>query len=165
MKYRIEKDFLGSLQIPNTAYYGVQTMRASENFQITGMPISVNPIFIQSLAYVKKGAALANNKLRLLDNTKCKAIVGACDEIVKGEYDKQFIVDMLQGGAGTSTNMNANEVIANIAIELLGGKKGEYTKIHPNNDVNMSQSTNDAYPTAFRIALYISTPKFVKNYI
>jgi len=163
MKYRIEKDFLGSLQIPGTAYYGVQTMRAAENFKITGISLSINPIFINSLAYVKKAAALANNKLGLLDKTKTKAIVHACDEIVKGGYYDQFIVDMLQGGAGTSTNMNANEVIANIAIEKLGGKKGDYSKVHPNNDVNMSQSTNDAYPTAFRIALYLSTLNLLKT--
>ena len=163
MKYRIEKDFLGSLQIPNTAYYGVQTMRAAENFKITGISLSINPIFINSLAYVKKAAALANNKLELLDKTKTKAIVHACDEIVKGGYYDQFIVDMLQGGAGTSTNMNANEVIANIANEKLGGKKGEYKLVHPNNDVNMSQSTNDAYPTAFRIALYLSTLNLLKT--
>ncbi|MFK2821379.1 aspartate ammonia-lyase [Arcobacter sp. YIC-80] len=153
-KYRIECDLLGEKEISNKYYYGIQTLRAKENFSISGVPLSNFPKLIIALAQVKKASALANNKLGLLDDKICDAICSACDELFAKKYHKQFIVDVIQGGAGTSTNMNANEVIANIALELIGKKKGEYEFIHPNNHVNMSQSTNDVYPTAVRLALY-----------
>ena len=154
MSSRIEHDLIGDKEISNECYYGVQTARAAENFHITGVTLASFPIFIASLANVKKAAALANYELNLLAEHKKNAIVEACDRIIQGEFHDQFVVDMIQGGAGTSTNMNANEVIANIGLEILGHKKGEYTFLHPNNDVNLSQSTNDAYPTALRIALF-----------
>jgi aspartate ammonia-lyase len=154
VKYRIEHDLIGDKEIPIDAYYGVQTLRAKENFNITGVSLSGFSTFITSLAKVKKAAALANYELGLLEEKKKNAIVEACNEIIAGKYHDQFIVDMIQGGAGTSTNMNANEVIANRALEILGYQKGEYKHLHPNNDVNLSQSTNDAYPTALRITLY-----------
>jgi len=150
---RLEHDFLGELPIPTSVYYGIQTLRALENFHITGIPIKAEPLFVQALAYVKKGAALANKELGVLDPAVADYIVQACDRVAAGEFDDQFLTDMIQGGAGTSVNMNANEVIANVALELMGHQKGEYQYCHPNNQVNCSQSTNDAYPTAFRIAL------------
>jgi len=151
---RIEKDFLGEKSVPHNAYYGIQTVRALENFAITGMPISHFPSLIVALAQVKKASAMANASLGKLSSHIADAICDACDEIIHGELHSSFVVDVVQGGAGTSTNMNANEVIANRALELLGHQKGDYHIIHPNNHVNMSQSTNDVYPTAFRIALY-----------
>ncbi|MCB2406349.1 aspartate ammonia-lyase [Hymenobacter lucidus] len=150
---RLEHDFLGERAIPEHAYYGIQTLRALENFDITGIPLRTEPLFVQSLAYVKKAAALANKELGVLDANIAKHIALACDKVAVGQYDDQFLTDMIQGGAGTSVNMNANEVIANVALELMGHQKGEYQYCHPNNHVNCSQSTNDAYPTAFRIAL------------
>jgi aspartate ammonia-lyase len=153
MSYRIEKDFLGERNIPNNVYYGVQTLRGIENFKITGLPISLEPFFIQAFGYVKKAAAMANRDLGVLDPAVAEAVILACDRIIAGEFLDQFPSDMIQGGAGTSTNMNANEVIANIALESLGHRKGDYQHISPNDHVNCSQSTNDAYPTAFRIAL------------
>lgn len=152
--HRIEKDFLGEKEIENDKYYGIQTLRAKENFNITTIQISIFPNFIISLAKVKKVCALTNFELGDLTESQKNAIVKACDLIIDGKYHDQFIVDPIQGGAGTSTNMNANEVIANIALEILGEKKGSYNIIHPNNHVNMSQSTNDAYPTAIKITLY-----------
>lgn len=152
--FRKEHDFLGEKQVPNSAYYGVQTLRAKENFDITGIPLSSEPLFIKAFGYVKKAAALANKDSGVLDKKITEAIVYACDELIAGKYADQFISDLIQGGAGTSTNMNANEVIANIGLEYLGYPKGDYEHLHPNNHVNCSQSTNDAYPTAFRIALY-----------
>ncbi len=154
MSTRIEHDLIGDKEISNECYYGVQTARAAENFHITGVTISKFPTFIESIAKVKKAAALANYELELLAEAKKNAIVEACDQLIAGKYHDQFVVDMIQGGAGTSTNMNANEVIANIGLELMGHQKGEYKYLHPNNDVNLSQSTNDAYPTALRVALY-----------
>lgn len=154
MTTRLEHDFLGEKEIENTKYYGVQTLRALENFDITGLPISREPLFIKAFAYVKKAAALANFDSGVLTKEVTDAICFACDELVTGKYDNQFVSDMIQGGAGTSCNMNANEVIANIGLEYLGKVKGEYDFLHPNNHVNCSQSTNDAYPSAFRIALY-----------
>lgn len=151
---RKEHDFLGELEIDDMYYYGVQTLRAVQNFDISGRRLKDFPRFIISLAKVKKACALANAKLALLDEKIKDAICFACDEIIKGKYHDQFIVDMIQGGAGTSTNMNANEVIANIALEYLGHKKGEYEFCHPNDHVNLSQSTNDAYPTSIRVALF-----------
>ena len=152
-QFRIEHDLLGEREISQSCYYGVQTLRASENYNITGVPISHYPRFIHYLAYLKKAAAMANLKLGLLSSVNAAAIVKACDEIIAGKYHDQFIVDVIQGGAGTSTNMNANEVIANLALEVLGHKKGQYDIIHPLNHVNMSQSTNDIYPTAIRLTL------------
>ncbi|TGE14296.1 aspartate ammonia-lyase [Hymenobacter elongatus] len=150
---RLEHDFLGERAIPNEAYYGIQTLRALENFDITGIPLRTEPLFVQALAYVKKAAALANRELGVLDPNIAEHIALACDKVASGQYDDQFLTDMIQGGAGTSVNMNANEVIANVALELMGHAKGDYQYCHPNNHVNCSQSTNDAYPTAFRIAL------------
>lgn len=160
-KVRLEHDLLGEREIPNEAYYGVQTLRALENFNITGVTLKKFPILVKALAQVKKAAALANNELKMLDDEVCKYICLACDEIISGKLLDQFPVDMIQGGAGTSTNMNANEVIANRALELLGKQKGEYEFIHPNNHVNLSQSTNDAYPTAIRLAALQSIPTLV----
>ncbi|MCG3717139.1 aspartate ammonia-lyase, partial [Aliarcobacter butzleri] len=132
----------------------VQTLRAKENFNITTLGISIFPNFIISLAKVKKACALTNYELGDLTDIQKNAIVEACDRIIAGEFHDQFIVDPIQGGAGTSTNMNANEVIANVALEILGYPKSSYDIIHPNNHINMSQSTNDVYPTAIKIALY-----------
>ncbi len=154
-KTRMEHDLIGDREISNDCYYGVQTLRALENFEITGIPISTTPEMIHGLAYVKKAAAHANRDLGLLSVEVTNAISQACDDIIGGALHDQFPVDCIQGGAGTSTNMNANEVIANRALEILGYEKGRYDIVHPNNDVNCSQSTNDAYPTAFRIALHM----------
>ncbi|WP_027327064.1 aspartate ammonia-lyase [Helicobacter pametensis] len=151
---RVEHDFLGDLEISEDVYYGVQTYRALENFNISHDKLKNFPNFIVALAQVKKAAALANNELGLLSSELKDHICRACDLVMSGKYNDQFVVDMIQGGAGTSTNMNANEVIANIALELMGHKKGEYQYCHPNDHVNLSQSTNDAYPTAMRIAIY-----------
>lgn len=154
MSTRIEHDLIGEKAISNDAYYGVQTVRAHENFQISGITMSHFPTFIKALAQVKKAAALANHQLGLLSDDIKNAICQACDEINDGQFHDQFIVDMIQGGAGTSANMNANEVIANRGLEILGHAKGDYQHLHPNNHVNLSQSTNDAYPTALNIALH-----------
>lgn len=158
---RIEKDFLGAKAIPPDAYYGVQTQRAIENFRITDISISLEPRMIQAFGYVKKAAAMANMDLEVLPENVGKAIVAACDAVIAGELNDHFVVDVIQGGAGTSTNMNANEVIANKALELLGRSKGDYGLVHPNNHVNCSQSTNDAYPTAFRVALLLIIPSLI----
>lgn len=156
---RIEHDLLGEREIPDNAYYGIQTLRAVENFSISGIKLSLYPQLITSFAQVKTAAARANRDLELLPDNLYRAIEKACDEVRTGAFNGEFIIDMVQGGAGTSTNMNANEVIANRALELLGHKKGEYTHCHPNNHVNLSQSTNDAYPTAVKIALYAGNKK------
>ncbi|MDB1126009.1 aspartate ammonia-lyase [Vibrio algarum] len=150
---RTEHDLLGDKAIPDTAYYGIQTLRALENFDISGISLNFYPSFIRGLAGVKKAAALANHELDNLSDSTTHAICQACDEISMGMLHNHFIVDMIQGGAGTSTNMNANEVIANRALEILGHQRGEYQFCSPNNHVNCSQSTNDAYPTAIKIAL------------
>jgi aspartate ammonia-lyase len=150
MDYRIEHDLLGERQVPAEAYYGIHALRAAENFPISGRPIHSQ--LIVALAAVKKAAALANLEAGLLEAPIAIAITEACDEIMAGRWHDQFIGDALQGGAGTSANMNANEVIANRAIEILGGEKGDYSVIHPLNQVNQSQSTNDVFPTAVRIA-------------
>ncbi|MBE5868775.1 MAG: aspartate ammonia-lyase [Lachnospiraceae bacterium] len=146
MNYRIEKDSIGTKEVPAKAYYGVQTLRAAENFHITGQ--TMHPEIIVSLAYIKKACALANHQVGILDDKIAQAIIQACDEIVAGKLHDHFIVDPIQGGAGTSLNMNANEVIANRAIEILGGQKGDYSMVHPNDHVNNGQSTNDVIPTA-----------------
>ncbi|MET3877064.1 aspartate ammonia-lyase [Chitinophaga sp. OAE865] len=153
MAKRIEHDFLGEKEIPHDVYYGIQTLRAIENFHITGIPLKVEPMFVQALGYVKKGAAMANRDLGVLDKNIAEYIIKAADRVIAGEFNDQFLSDLIQGGAGTSVNMNANEVIANVALEMMGKEKGQYEFCHPNNHVNCSQSTNDAYPTAFRIAL------------
>src|SRR5438105_6012582 len=153
-KHRIEHDLLGNREVPAEAYYGVHTLRAVENFPITGTPISIYPDLILALACIKQAAALANRELGLLDKEKTEAIVKACEDIRAGKLHEQFVVDVIQGGAGTSTNMNANEVIANLALEHLGHKRGEYKYLHPNEHVNMSQSTNDVYPTSLKVAGY-----------
>ena len=152
-KTRREHDLLGEMEIPEEYYFGVQTMRAVENFHISRVRLNFFPRLIHALADVKQGAAAANRDLGLLDPAIADAITRACEELREDRFNEQFVVDMVQGGAGTSTNMNANEVIANRALELLGHHKGEYSYCHPNNHVNLSQSTNDAYPTAVRIAL------------
>jgi aspartate ammonia-lyase len=157
-KIRKEHDLIGERDIPDDVYYGVQTLRAMENFHISGVPIKHFPVFIKSLAQVKKAAALANARTGDLPQSLCQAICQACDEIIAGQLHEQFLVDFIQGGAGTSTNMNANEVIANRALEIMGHAKGEYQYLHPNNHVNLSQSTNDAYPTAIHLALLQSIP-------
>ncbi len=153
---RSEKDLLGYRDIPNQFYFGVQTLRAIENFNLTHSKISNHPNFIIALAMVKQACAQANHKLGQLSEEKYQAIEFACKQLINGHYHDQFPVDMLQGGAGTSTNMNANEVIANVALEHMGFAKGEYKNLHPNNDVNMSQSTNDVYPTAIRVGFLLS---------
>lgn len=152
-KTRPEHDLLGDRDVPYESYYGVQTLRGLENFNITGIPINHYPNLIKALAEVKMAAAKANNKIGLLSDEICSAICKACEEIIIGKYHIHFVVDMIQGGAGTSTNMNANEVIANRALEFLGHNRGEYDYCHPNNHVNMSQSTNDVYPTAIKLAM------------
>ena len=144
--YRIEQDSIGTKDVPEDVYYGVQSLRAAENFHITGL--TMHPEIINSLAYIKKAAAITNCEIGLLDKRIAQAIVHACDEILAGKFRKDFIVDPIQGGAGTSLNMNANEVIANRAIECLGGQKGDYSIVNPNDHVNCSQSTNDVIPTA-----------------
>ncbi|SET99632.1 aspartate ammonia-lyase [Lacrimispora sphenoides] len=144
--YRVEKDSIGMKDVPGNVYYGVQSMRAAENFHITGL--NIHPEIINSLAYIKKAAAITNLEIGLLDRKTAEAIIQACDEILAGQFRKDFIVDPIQGGAGTSLNMNANEVIANRAIELLGGQKGDYSIVNPNDHVNCGQSTNDVIPSA-----------------
>ena len=151
---RTEVDFLGSMEVPADAYWGVQTARAIENFPITGQKISNMPNLIRALAHIKKAAASVNSELGAISDAHARAIVQACDEIVAGQFHDQFVVDVIQGGAGTSTNMNANEVIANRGLELMGFARGRYDMLHPNDHVNASQSTNDVYPTALRLAAW-----------
>jgi len=153
-KFRIEHDFLGELQIENDKYYGVQTKRAMENFPISGIPISDFPDFVKAFAYLKKSSAQANRDLKVMDAKIAEAIIAASDEIIGGKLIDQFPVDVIQGGAGTSSNMNANEVICNRALEIAGHNKGEFSFIHPNNHVNKAQSTNDVYPTAIKLTAY-----------
>ena len=160
-RFRREHDLLGDRSVPRDAYYGVHTVRALENFAITGMPISVYPDLVVALACIKEAAALANNELGLLDDEKTRVITQACVDIRNGALLEEFVVDVIQGGAGTSTNMNANEVIANRALEHLGRSKGEYQYLHPVEHVNMSQSTNDVYPTAIKIALHFGIRRLV----
>jgi aspartate ammonia-lyase len=160
MQTRIEKDSLGERRIAREVYYGIQTDRAIENFQISGL--KPKPSYIDATVHIKKSAAIVNKTLGFLDVRKADAIVAACDEILNGSLREWFVVDIYQAGAGTSHNMNANEVIANRAIELLGGKKGEYSTIHPNDHVNMAQSTNDVCPTAIRISATILTRSLLK---
>ena len=151
---RREHDLLGERDVPHEALYGIQTLRAMENFPITGVPIREFPALLGALAAVKQAAALANAELGLLDAERRDAIVRAAVEVRNGRHHEHFLVDVIQGGAGTSTNMNANEVLANRALELLGAPRGDYERLHPNSHVNLSQSTNDVYPTAVRLALH-----------
>jgi len=160
-KTRLEHDLLGDREVPYEYYYGIQTLRALENFNISGITLSFFPDFINALAMVKMAAAKANHELGQLPDNLTDAIVKACQEIIDNRFHSHFVVDMIQGGAGTSTNMNANEVIANRALEILGHERGEYAYCHPNNHVNLSQSTNDAYPTAIKIALIKANEKLV----
>ena len=161
MLSRMEHDSIGALNVPAEAYYGVQSMRAATNFQITHRPL--HPVLIDSIVMVKKAAAITNEKSGKLDQQIAQAIIQACDEILNGNLRDQFIVDAIQGGAGTSANMNANEVIANRAIEILGGTKGDYSIVHPNDHVNMSQSTNDVIPTAGKITVLKLLPQTIKE--
>jgi aspartate ammonia-lyase len=153
---RLEHDSLGEREVPNHVYYGIQTQRAKENFPFSGIRVGHYEDFVRALACVKKAAALANAELGVLEPKIAAAIAQACDELLAGKFHEEFIVDMIQGGAGTSTNMNANEVIANRALELLGRAKGEYQFCHPNDHVNCSQSTNDAYPTAVKLGVWFT---------
>ena len=148
---RSEHDLLGDRDVPAAAYWGVHTLRAVENFPITGQPLSTNMHLVRGLAAVKLAAARTNLELGLLDPERAAAIETACTEVMNGHLHEQFVVDVIQGGAGTSSNMNANEVIANRALEILGHPKGDYTRLHPNDHVNLSQSTNDVYPTAVKL--------------
>ena len=159
---RTEKDFLGTVEIPAGALWGINTHRAEENFRISGRSISDSPELIRALAMVKWAAADANQQLCSLPAKKAKAIRAACQALIAGKHHKAFILDPVQGGAGTSTNMNANEVIANLALIEMGEQPGNYAALHPNNDVNMSQSTNDVYPTALRLAAIFATYGLVK---
>lgn len=154
-QFRLEQDSLGERRIPAASYFGIHTLRAIENFPITGIPIAHYPSLPVALAYLKSAAASANAGLRLLDARRRNAIQKACREIVAGHLHEQFAVDVIQGGAGTSTNMNANEVIANRGLEFLGKAKGDYQHLHPLDHVNLSQSTNDVYPTALKLSAYL----------
>jgi aspartate ammonia-lyase len=159
--FRTEHDFLGEKQIPAQAYWGVHTARAVENFPISGTSVSAMPDLVRALGMVKKAAARANAELGVLDAKRADAIALACDELIAGKFHSEFVVDVIQGGAGTSTNMNANEVIANVALEKLGVEKGRYDVLHPNDHVNASQSTNDVYPTAVRLALWLGIERLL----
>ena len=161
--YRIENDLLGDLQVPENAYYGVQTQRAIENFYISGVKLNQYPQFIKGLAYVKWAAAETNYTLGLLENKLKNAIIAAAKEVIEGKFDEEFPIDMIQGGAGTSTNMNINEVLANRALEILGHQKGEYQFCSPNDHVNLSQSTNDAYPTSIKLAAINSNIQLIEH--
>ena len=161
MTTRLEADSIGTMEVPAKAYYGVQSLRAKYNFNITGRPL--HPAFINNLARIKKAAAYTNMTAHVLDERIGKAIVQACDEIVAGKLHNQFIVDAIQGGAGTSANMNANEVIANRAIEILGGEKGDYSIVHPNDHVNMAQSTNDVIPCAGKLTIMELMPGLIEE--
>ena len=158
-KYRIERDPLGEVRVPADAYYGGQTQRAVENFPISGL--TAPPELVTATIQVKKAAAEANLDLRRLDEDVARAIVSAADEVLDGRLSDQFVVDVYQAGAGTSHNMNANEVLANRAAELLGGTKGDYSRVHPNDHVNMGQSTNDVFPTATRLAVLAMLPDLI----
>jgi len=163
MKTRTEHDLLGYKEVPSEAYYGIQTLRAVENFDICGVKLSAYPKYIKALAMVKWAASKANNDLGLLSDDINDAITKACEDIIDGKLINEFPVDMIQGGAGTSTNMNANEVIANRALEIMGLEKGDYDKCHPNNHVNLSQSTNDAYPTGIKVGLILKNEDLVAS--
>ena len=162
-KPRVEKDLLGEKEIPADAYYGVQTARALENFQLSGIEINQYPGFVEAWALVKLAAAQANTDVGAMKPERLAAIEKACQAVLAGKYHDQFQVDWYQGGAGTSTNMNANEVLANVALELSGHQKGEYQFIEPHDDLNMSQSTNDSYPTAIKVAFVLRNGKLIEE--
>ena len=162
--FRIESDLLGPLEVPECALYGVQTLRGIQNFEISKFHLNEYPDFIRGLAITKLAAARANFELGLISKEQADAMDIACHEIMEGKHHDQFPVDMIQGGAGTTTNMNANEVIANRALELMGKKRGEYQFCSPNDIVNCSQSTNDAYPTAIHIGMYFSHLKYIAHF-
>src|SRR5512146_202427 len=160
---RTEHDLLGDRAVPADAYYGIHTLRALENFPITGTPISIYPDLVAALACVKQAAAIANAELGLLDERRSTAIRLACEEIREGKLHDEFVVDVIQGGAGTSSNMNANEVVCNRALEILGFGKGDYGQLHPLDHVNLSQSTNDVYPTAVKLALQLGIRRLARD--
>src|SRR6187455_3551285 len=162
-KTRTEHDLLGEKQIPFDAYYGVQTLRALENFQISGVKTNFYPDYVKAYAMVKMAAARANADVGRMKKEKLDAIEKACQAVMDGKYHEHFLVDLYQGGAGTSANMNANEVLANIALEMMGKKKGDYQFIEPHDDLNMGQSTNDVYPTAIHVALLLHNDKIVRE--
>lgn len=162
--FREESDLLGTREIPDSVLYGVQTLRGIENFEISKFHLKDYPLFIKGLAITKWGAAVANHELGLISDEQFNAIVQACKELIEGQHHEQFPVDMIQGGAGTTTNMNINEVITNRALEIMGHKRGEYQYCSPNDIVNCAQSTNDAYPTAIHIGMYYTHLKFVEHY-
>src|ERR1700675_1860391 len=157
MKTRMENDSLGQREVPFHAYYGIQTQRAIDNFPISGF--HSHPYLIRAVGMIKKAAAISNRELRLLDAKRAGAIVRAANEVIAGKWNDQFVVDVYQAGAGVSFHMNSNEVIANRASELLGGKRGEYKHVHPNDHVNYGQSTNDVFPTAMRLAVLLELDK------
>jgi aspartate ammonia-lyase len=162
-QFRTEKDLLGEKQIPADAYYGIQTARALENFQVSGVKTNFYPDYVRAYAMVKLAAARANTDLGRMPKEKLDAIEKACQAVIDGKYHDQFLVDLYQGGAGTSANMNANEVLANIALEMSGHKKGEYQFIEPHDDLNMGQSTNDVFPTAIHVALLLHNDKLIRE--
>lgn len=162
MGTRKEHDFIGELEISDDVYYGVQTFRAVDNFQMSGRKLRDYPFFIKAFAQIKKAAALANKEVGVLDADKADALVKACDRLIAGEFIDQFVVDMIQGGAGTSTNMNVNEVLTNIALESMGHKKGEYQYLHPNDHTNLGQSTNDTYPSSIKVATHAKLGDLLK---
>src|SRR6187402_2837518 len=162
-QYRTEKDLLGEKQIPFDAYYGVQTARALENFQVSGVKTNFYPDYVKAFAMVKLAAARANTEVGRMKQDRMDAIEKACQAVIAGKYHDQFLTDMYQGGAGTSANMNVNEVLANIALEYMGKKKGEYQYVEPHDDLNMGQSTNDVYPTAIHVALVLHNDKVIKE--
>ena len=164
VKTRTESDLLGSVEVPCDVLYGVQTLRGLENFPISSFRLDQYPLFVNGLAIVKLGAAIANHELGLLTDEQYEAIAQACREIMEGKHHEFFPVDMIQGGAGTTTNMNANEVIANRALEIMGHERGEYQFCSPNDHVNCSQSTNDAYPSAIHMGLYATHLKLKEHY-
>lgn len=162
MSVRKEHDFIGELEIPNDVYYGIQTYRALENFHMSGRKLKEYPYFVKAFAQVKKAAALANKDLGIVEANRADFIAKACDRIINGEFLDQFVVDMIQGGAGTSTNMNVNEVITNVALEMMGHKKGEYQYLHPNDNTNFGQSTNDTYPSSIKVAVHAKMGDLLK---
>ena len=163
--FRLESDLIGERQISNEHLYGVQTLRGIENFNISNFHLCDYSLFIHGLAWTKEAAAIANHRLGLLTDQQKDAIVQACHELLEGKHHQHFPVDMIQGGAGTTTNMNANEVICNRALEIMGHEKGEFKYLSPNDHVNGSQSTNDAYPTAIHLGLYASHLKLRPHFI
>lgn len=162
MGTRKEHDFIGELEIPDNVYYGVQTFRAVDNFQMTGRKLRDYPFFVKAFAQIKKAAALANKEVGVIDADKADALAKAADRVIAGEFADQFVVDMIQGGAGTSTNMNVNEVLTNIALESMGHKKGEYQYLHPNDHTNLGQSTNDTYPSSIKVATWTKLGDLIK---